>query len=377
MSQSSPQPIRIGGTSATGLQQFSCGKCGARLEYSPGTTVLKCPYCAHENPIPEAVGEDGTARSVNELGYEATIAALAASESPTETVTLATIECGACKAIFTPAAGITATTCPFCGTNIVLTEHSATVIKPGSVLPFGIARAAALEKYRAWVRSRWFAPNKLKSRAMLDSDLRGMYVPAWTYDARTTTRYTGQRGDAYYVTVGSGNNRRTERRIRWSSASGVVADDFDDVLVMATQSLPTDKLNKLEPWDLESLVPYDDSYLAGFSAQAYAIDLPQGFDIAKEIMAETIRRSIKRDIGGDEQRISSMDTRYRAVTFKHILLPVWLSAYRYGERTFRFLVNARTGEVQGERPYSWVKITLAVLAGLAVAALIAFLVSQR
>jgi hypothetical protein len=34
-------------------------------------------------------------------------------------------------------------------------------------------------------------------------------------------------------------------------------------------------------------------------------------------------------------------------------------------------VNACTGEIQGERPYSWVKITLAVLAGVAAVASVA------
>jgi hypothetical protein len=85
-------------------------------------------------------------------------------------------------------------------------------------------------------------------------------------------------------------------------------------------------------------------------------------------MAGPIHASICGDIGGDHQRVHSVDTNYRHITFKHILLPVWLSAYRFRERTFRFLVNARTGEVQGERPYSWIKITLLVLFLLAVAA---------
>ncbi|MCC6320134.1 MAG: hypothetical protein IT438_01715 [Phycisphaerales bacterium] len=379
MTASSPKPIRIGGAAGAGLQQFACGRCGARLEYVPGTKVLACPYCAHENQIPQAVDERGAERGVEELDYAATLGGLAARAGAAETVTVTDIECGACKAVFLPAAGITATACPFCGTNIVLTDHSSTVIKPGAVLPFGIANAAAVEKYRAWIRSRWFAPNKLKSRAMLEAGLKGMYVPAWTYDARTTTRYTGERGDAYYVTVGSGNSRRTERRVRWTGVSGVVADDFDDVLVMATRSLPADRLARLEPWDLAELRPYDNAYLAGFGAEAYSIDLPGGFEIAQGIMADAIRRSIRRDIGGDEQRIGSMDTGYRDITFKHILLPVWLSAYRYGAppRTYRFLVNARTGEVQGERPYSWVKITLAALAGLVIVGVIAALALWR
>lgn len=362
---------RIGGAPGTGLQQFACGKCGARLEYLPGSTVLRCPYCAHENPIPEAHDADGAPILVEELDLAQTLAAL---ESGGETVEVTDIECGACKAVFLPAPNTTATHCPFCATPIVLTEHHSSLIKPRSLLPFHIPRDKAVGLYRQWIASRWFAPNKLKSRAMLDAALKGMYVPAWTYDARTTTDYTGQRGDAYYVTVGSGKNRRTERRIRWSHASGTVYNTFDDVLVMATRSLPPDKLAKLEPWDLKSLVPYDNAYLAGFGAEAYSTDVKQGFDIAKGIMAETIRATIRSDIGGDEQRISSMSTRYANVTYKHLLLPVWISAYRYAEKTYRFLINARTGEVQGERPWSWIKITLAILAGLIVLGGIAALV---
>jgi hypothetical protein len=46
---------------------------------------------------------------------------------------------------------------------------------------------------------------------------------------------------------------------------------------------------------------------------------------------------------------------------------VWLSAYRYNNKVFQFIINARTGEVQGERPYSAGKITLAVIAGIILA----------
>jgi uncharacterized CHY-type Zn-finger protein len=366
------QPIRIGGAKG-GLQQFSCGKCGAKLEYVPGTKVLKCPYCSHENEIPQAIDGDGAVADVRELDLLAEFQRLGGEA---EKVEVSDIECGACKAVFLPAPNITATSCPFCGTNLVLTEHHSSLIKPGSVLPFRIAREHATESYRSWVGSRWFAPTKLKTRALLDASLRGIYIPAWTYDARTTTAYSGQRGDAYYVTVGSGKNRRTERRIRWTSVSGVVRDDFDDVLVLATTSLPRDKADKLEPWDLSELAPFDKSYLAGFTAEAYTVSLPDGFEQAKQIMAEAIRGTIRRDIGGDEQRISSMNTQYAGLTYKHILLPIWLSAYRFHEKTYRFLVNARTGEVQGERPYSWIKITLAVIAGLIVAGGIAYLLAQ-
>ena len=75
---------------------------------------------------------------------------------------------------------------------------------------------------------------------------------------------------------------------------------------------------------------------------------------------------------------STMHTEFGTITFKHILLPVWISAYRFKNQPYRFLVNARTGEVQGERPWSWIKIALAttgVAATLATAAA-AFMLTQ-
>ena len=80
-----------------------------------------------------------------------------------------------------------------------------------------------------------------------------------------------------------------------------------------------------------------------------------------------IRSKVRSDIGGDEQQITSLNTTYSEVKFKHLLLPLWISSYRYNEKIYRFVINARTGEVNGDRPWSWIKITLATIAGLAIA----------
>ena len=87
----------------------------------------------------------------------------------------------------------------------------------------------------------------------------------------------------------------------------------------------------------------------------------ESFEEARQKMADAIREDVRRRIGGDRQRIDKIQTRHDAITFKHLLLPVWMLAYRYNDKSFRVFVNAATGEVQGERPYSWVKITLLVL----------------
>lgn len=134
-------------------------------------------------------------------------------------------------------------------------------------------------------------------------------------------------------------------------------------------------MRKLEPWDLDKLLPYQDEYLSGFRCESYQVGLEEGFNRAKELMDDEIRDGVRSDIGGDEQRISSVSTQHNDVTFKHILLPVWLSAYKYRNKVYRFMVNARTGEVQGERPWSWLKISMTVIAVLALAA-VAYIFSR-
>jgi hypothetical protein len=248
-----------------------------------------------------------------------------------------------------------------------------------------VKQTEAVELFRNWVAARWFAPNRLKQDAERAA-IRGAYVPAWTYDADTETDYTGERGDHYWDTESytetdaNGNTvtrTRQVQRTRWWPASGHVSDQFDDVLVLATRTLPPKQLDQLQPWDLPALVPYGDEYLSGFVAESYQINLPDGFEQAKQLMTPVIRQSICRHIGGDEQRINSANTQYDRITFKHLLLPVWISAYTFQDRVFRFLVNARTGEVQGERPYSGSKITLLVLAIIAVIVLIVVLIQHH
>ncbi|MCC6156271.1 MAG: hypothetical protein IT367_21070, partial [Candidatus Hydrogenedentes bacterium] len=242
----------------------------------------------------------------------------------------------------------------------------------------------ARDLFKEWIRSLWFAPNALRKLARQDSPINGLYCPYWTYDTHVTTHYTGMRGDDYwdtetYTTRENGQTvtrTRQVRKTRWWPASGTVYNQFDDVLVVASESLPRKYAQALEPWDLEKLVPYQDAYLAGFRAESYQVDLPNGFERAKEIMAPTIHQTICSDIGGDHQQVSSQDSSYAGITFKHVLLPVWLSAYRYRNKIYRFLVNARSGEVQGERPWSWAKITLVVLAGCALAGGIAYWIAQ-
>lgn len=339
------------------------------MAFKPGTDTLTCPYCGQLNAI------DASTEAVEELDYLAMLSDLG---NHAETVEVLTVRCESCAAEVNAPPGATAFDCPFCGHAINAQAKSRRLIKPRSLLPFSIDRPHAREAFKNWLKSRWFLPTKLQKFGKQDSKLTGVYLPYWTYDSKTTSRYTGQRGEHYwetqtYTTRENGKTVTKTRRVRktrWYSVSGRVYVPFDDVLVLASHALPAKLTQKLEPWDLHALVPFDAAYLAGFRGEAYQVGLEQGFNDACQVMEQGIRTEVRRDIGGDEQRIHSLHTRHDDITFKHILLPIWISAYRFNGKVYRFLINGRTGEVQGERPYSAWKILGAVLLGMVVAAAI-------
>ena len=357
-------------------KQFPCQQCGAKLDFAPGTISLKCSYCGFENAIPQSEAQ------IEELDYRAFLSQAAEEHETHETQR---VKCEKCAAETTMPPDTTSGTCPFCGANLVFAGKSTRLIKPKYVLPFKVTQKQAFEDFRKWIKGLWFAPGDLKRYAQSEGKLAGVYVPFWTYDSDTTSFYRGERGDHYwvtetYTTQEDGRTVTRERQVqrtRWTSVSGTVWNNFDDILILASKSLPKKYADRLEPWDLPNLVAYADEYLSGFRAESYQVDLADGFQEAQAVMDAGIRESIRRDIGGDEQRIHSVKTQYGKITFKHILLPVWLSAYRFRDKIFRILINARTGEVQGERPFSPWKIAAAVAAALVVIAIIVILANLK
>jgi DNA-directed RNA polymerase subunit RPC12/RpoP len=356
-------------------RKFPCKQCGARLDFDPSERALKCPYCGHVEeiaPSKSGVVEHDYAQALSKVSMDQGTIAGRSNE----------VRCPGCGANVLIEDNVETERCPFCATHLVNAPRvaAAAMIRPECTLPFHITDRQAIEAFNGWIKTRWFAPNNLKEMANL-GQLSGIYLPFWTYDSMTYTHYTGQRGDDYWETEsytdGQGKRQtRMVRRTRWHYVSGEVDHFFDDVLVCASRSVPVNYVNALEPWDLGRLETFRPEFLSGFKTERYVVTLAEGFGTAQQIMDVQIRQLCCRDIGGDHQQLNSVQTQHVGVTFKHILLPMWLAVYRYQNAPYRILVNARTGEVQGDRPYSWIKITLAVIAGIILAAVIFLIVQQ-
>lgn len=362
-------------------QHFPCPGCSADMKFDPASGMMKCPFCGRTVAVPAAPTEvitGGThAVTAPTPGHidchplEEFLGKVHDAQLTTMAPQAMEVHCAACGSSVTFQPPEVAGICPFCGSAIVAQAKAADpLLAPDAVLPARVSKQQAQSEVKDWLSSRWFAPNALKTMAHQEG-INGVYLPFWSYDANTSSDYTGERGihrtETETYTDNEGHRQTRTRTVTdWYPCSGHVNVAFHDVLIAASRSVQENKLNALQPWGLEALKNYEPGYLAGFKAQRYQVQLADGYSEAQEVMRNGITQVCYRQIGGDEQRVTSLETEYSDVGFRHLLLPVWIGAYRFQNKVYQVVVNADTGEVQGDRPYSAIKIALLVIAILIV-----------
>ena len=343
----------------SGTTVYPCQNCGATMAWDPAARVMACDHCGNR----QAVTPVGTAVREHAFAELARLPAKPVAKLGTAFV------CPNCNA--QTESDLLSANCQFCGTPLVADPAAIERVAPEAVVPFGISKQQASNALKEWTSSRWFAPGSLK-RVSGAETFAGSYLPFWTYDSNTVSDYTGERGEHYWVTetyteeVNGQQVTRTRQvqQTRWRHTRGRVTRFFDDVLVPGTTKVETNMLGKLEPWELQTAAPFQQNYLAGFQTVRYDIEPEEGLESAKAQMAPVIEDDCRADIGGDEQRVHTVNTAYHDLTYKLMFLPVWFLSYRHAGKLFQVMINAQTGEVVGHRPYSTIKITLTVLAAL-------------
>ncbi len=364
---------------AIARKKFSCPACGAEARWNPEKQALICPFCGTTSPAQielTATGEE----VIKEHDLAAGLRGIPDDRRGWETKRIS-VRCQSCQAIsvFDPAH--VGQRCDFCGsTALVPYEEIKEAFRPESLLPMKAGEDEVRDAIRVWYGNRWFAPNALKRRALTDT-VRGLYIPYWTFDAQVHADWTAESGYYYWVTEhytdaqGKSQSRQV-RHIRWEPSSGSLDHFFDDELVPASRGVPPELLRRIEPFPTKQLVPYNPGYLSGWVVERYQIDLVAAAQTARERMDEELRSLCAAEVPGDTHRNLQVDADYSGQTYKHILVPIWLLTYNYGRETYQVLINGYTGDIAGRYPKSWVKITLAVLAILAFAAVIWWL-TQR
>lgn len=364
-----PPPIpdlRGAAADVRSLERHVCPECGGKGEWDPGKRMLVCPYCGTEfnrvapPPLPDITEHDLDAM-VARLGESATTVSTAERK----------VQCTHCHAVLTRAASNVGQSCDFCGSPEMLDyDEIEAPIRPESLLPAIVSKEKAYHSLKAFLASKWFAPNDLKKRNLVDR-IHGVYLPYWTFDSAAECPWTAESGTYYYVTVTSRDSQgrtvsRQERRTRWRPASGHVSTWFDDIIVQASRGLDPAILARLEPFPTKDLVPYETRYVSGWDVEQYQVPLLDAARTGFGIMEGLLREMCGREVPGDTYRNLRISPQYSAKTFKHILCPIWIIAYQYRGKSYQGALNAVTGQTYAKFPISPWKVALVVAISLIV-----------
>lgn len=338
-------------------ENWSCQNCGGTLKWNIKKQRFECEACRTPGKI------NAAKKSVKEHNYSDFKKLMQGEMAfPEETI----ISCSTCGAKVAFKKSETAKVCPMCGSTQIDAEKQLNGVAPDGIIPFKVDKEDAQANFHKWVKSRWFAPNKLK-QAYQQGRLDGIYIPYWTFDAEVEGNYKGQGGKEYTVKNKKGE---TETKVNWHRVNGTVTDSFDDLAVCASENKVTQVIEEVLPFSTQKKsVPYASAFLSGFGAERYAVPADKAVGTAKKIMKQKMKDNARSDIitkGYDRANVEDIEMIYNQLKYKHVLLPVWTSAFSYGGKQYLYLINGETGKVGGNRPYSAVKIVIAVLVALAV-----------
>ncbi|MEI6667778.1 MAG: zinc ribbon domain-containing protein [Acidobacteriota bacterium] len=351
-------------------EKHACPACGAQAEWNPGKQKLICPFCGTESPY-EIHKESGTVQEIDLV--------TALREMPEElrgwNTDRRSVQCQSCKAVMVFDPAKVGQNCEFCGSPALVDyAELKSPIRPQSLLPFTFTQDQIRDGIRHWYASKWFAPNALRKKALVDQ-IKGLYIPYWTFDAQVHCPWDAEAGYYYYETESYTDNQgksqtRQVRRVRWEPASGVVDHFFDDEPVPATKGIKEALLRGVEPFPTKDLVPYDTAFLSGFVVEHYQVVLVDAAKKSRDQMNDHLVTMCGGQVPGDTQRNLEIHPDFSGLTFKHILVPVWLVTYLYATKVYQVVANGSTGVIAGQYPKSFWKIAFVVTIALIVLTLI-------
>jgi ribosomal protein S27E/predicted RNA-binding Zn-ribbon protein involved in translation (DUF1610 family) len=354
---------------------FECDSCGGSLVFDPKSQNLKCENCGSEKTIEIDSGKI--------LFYDFSKVDEEEKKSDWDIQTHV-VKCENCGGETVVGADEITKFCSFCGSPLVTKIDESPGIKPESVIPFKIGKKDALGRFKEWIKAQWMAPRSLK-KEYNSGKIYGVYVPYWSYNTNTETEYTAQAGKDHQVAVTrtrvvDGRNETYtdyETRTNWRNVSGHHTKQFNDVLFNDGDKFNESTMEDIEPFFLEELKNFHPGFLSGFSAERAKNGVKAIWEKAKQKCKKIISGEIESNIrsgGADHVRNINLNTRFEEVKYRHMLLPVWISSYKFRGNTYHFYINGQTGEVQGKAPVSWLKVAGIVLAvAIVVAVLIMIL----
>ncbi len=316
-----PQPVEA--------RRFICPQCGGVMAFEPGDQSVRCTYCGHHQTVFSAL-KDGLL--VQEHDF---VVALATVKGHALPAGMHIYQCEGCQAKLVLTRELS-THCPYCGSSHVVEIETPEMVQPEGIIPFAVTAEEAEKAFRRWL------DKNVKGDRIRTTRVRGIYLPAWTFDISKEVRWRGVEPD---------NNRYGPSQKRIHEGSYYMLED--DVLVPATHTLPQDLIGVFDKFLTEETVPYDSSYLANWPTALYEISVSDASLLARQIVLKKGKKAAHMQAIARVPNIQNFQTLPSDITvlsYKLLLLPFWIANYRHEENVYTVVINGQTKRVNGQKP---------------------------
>ena len=351
------------------ITEQKCPHCGGAVEFNVGAQKLKCPYCDAEFDIAAMQqAEDFAANTVEQINWNSQGSQWGAGETDGMSV----YACKSCGGEIVADATTGATSCPYCGNQVVMQGQFSGALKPDLVIPFKLDKKAAKEALKKHFKGKKFVPKAFLAENKLD-EVKGVYVPHWLFscDAVVNATYQAEK----YKHWSDSKNEYTETTAYNVYRSGSIG--FDNVPVDGSTKMPDDLMESIEPFNINEAVPFNTAYLAGYLADKYDVDVNQSMGRANERIQASALDAFEDTVEG-YNAVTPMQAAMQVAngSYKYALYPVWILNVKWKGQNHTFAMNGQTGKFVGNIPTEEKKARLiGGLGGAAVGALIYIIIN--
>lgn len=323
------------------VTEQKCPCCGGAVEFNVGVQKLKCPFCDTEFEItdmPQA--EVNTAEPIN---WNSQATQWGAGELDGVSV----YSCKSCGGEIVADAATGATSCPYCGNQVVMKGQFSGAYRPDFIIPFKLDKKAAKEAFKKHLSGKKFMPKGFLDDNKLE-EIKGVYVPHWLFscDAYSQVSFYGEKvtrwSDSKYEYI------KTDTYDIYREGSVT----FDNVPADASKKIDDTLMESIEPFDLSQAVDFNTAYLAGYAADKFDVSVDEGSVRANERIRQAVFDEFKENAVRGYNEVSEQNINM-AVTngfFRYGLLPVWLVNTTWNGKTYTYAMNGQTGKFVGNIP---------------------------
>lgn len=332
-------------TQQTNIIELKCPCCDAPLIFSGNTQQMKCEYCDNtfDLDVVRSFADSKQPDANTEVAWK--IDDNQRWSQPEEQI-LRSFVCNACGGELITDDHTAATFCPFCGNPAILPSRLSGDIKPDGVIPFKTTKEDAKAAFLNLCKGKKLLPKFFTKEQQLEK-ITGLYVPFWLYDCNSDftgsyhatrvrtwsdSKYTYTKTDYYLL------NRKAE-----ASFAGIPMDGSSKIEDVFMESI--------EPYQYDSLVPFDTAYLSGFLADKYDIESHAGEDRIRQRVEESMNDQLQNSFIGFTTVVpASKQLKIDQSKARYVLLPVWMLNTKYRGKTYTFAMNGQTGKMTGSLP---------------------------